>query len=79
MNKAPVTFQLQGLHFGAPRRVRIPNLLIRSQVLYPVELWAQVAGWAARDAQSCCTMNRNPKVLFDRRIKYHKPYWRKKQ
>ena len=24
---------------GASRRTRIPNLLIRSQVLYPVELW----------------------------------------
>ena len=26
--------------FGAPRRIRIPSLLIRSQMLYPVELWA---------------------------------------
>ena len=25
---------------GAPRRIRIPSLLIRSQMLYPVELWA---------------------------------------
>jgi hypothetical protein len=26
---------------GAPRRTRTPNLLVRSQTLYPVELWAQ--------------------------------------
>lgn len=26
---------------GAPRRTRTPNLLIRSQTLYPVELWVQ--------------------------------------
>ena len=26
---------------GAPRRIRIPNLLIRSQVLYPIELSVQ--------------------------------------
>ena len=25
---------------GAPRRTRTPNLLIRSQTLYPIELWA---------------------------------------
>ncbi len=24
---------------GAPRKIRTPNLLIRSQTLYPVELW----------------------------------------
>ena len=28
---------------SAPRRSRTPNLLIRSQTLYPVELWAQVS------------------------------------
>ncbi len=26
---------------GAPRRSRTPNLLIRSQALYPIELWAR--------------------------------------
>ena len=25
---------------GAPKRSRTPNLLIRSQTLYPIELWA---------------------------------------
>ena len=25
---------------GTPRRIRTPNLLIRSQAIYPVELWA---------------------------------------
>ena len=24
---------------GAPKEIRTPNLLIRSQVLYPIELW----------------------------------------
>ena len=26
---------------GAPIGIRTPNLLVRSQTLYPVELWAQ--------------------------------------
>jgi hypothetical protein len=26
---------------GTPKGIRTPNLLIRSQMLYPVELWAQ--------------------------------------
>ncbi len=26
----------------APKRSRTPNLLIRSQTLYPVELWAHI-------------------------------------
>ena len=26
---------------GGPRRIRTPNPLIRSQVLYPVELWVR--------------------------------------
>ena len=29
-----------GFKSGAPEKIRIPNLLIRSQVLYPVELRA---------------------------------------
>ena len=28
------------LFYGAPKRSRTPNLLIRSQTLYPIELWA---------------------------------------
>ena len=27
---------------GAPERSRTPSLLIRSQTLYPIELWAQI-------------------------------------
>ena len=27
---------------GTPRRIRTPNLLVRSQTLYPVELWAHL-------------------------------------
>ena len=27
-------------YYGAPKRSRTPNLLIRSQTLYPIELWA---------------------------------------
>lgn len=30
--------------FGAPKGSRTPNLLIRSQTLYPIELWAQKYG-----------------------------------
>ncbi len=26
---------------GAPREIRTPNPLVRSQVLYPAELWAR--------------------------------------
>jgi hypothetical protein len=26
---------------GAPKEIRTPSLLIRSQVLYPVELWVR--------------------------------------
>ena len=29
------------LENGGPRRIRTPNPLIRSQVLYPVELWVR--------------------------------------
>jgi hypothetical protein len=32
----------------APRGTRTPNLLIRSQMLYPIELWAQGGGKATR-------------------------------
>ena len=32
---------------NAPRRTRTPSLLIRSQALYPVELWAR---WAVLDS-----------------------------
>src|SRR2546426_695008 len=37
---------LTGLRYApsAPRRTRTPSLLIRSQALYPVELWARVGG-----------------------------------
>lgn len=30
--------------FGAPRRIRTLSLLIRSQMLYPVKLWALARG-----------------------------------
>ncbi len=30
------------LSSGTPRRIRTPNLLVRSQTLYPVELWAHL-------------------------------------
>ncbi len=29
------------LNNGAPREIRTPDHLVRSQVLYPAELWAQ--------------------------------------
>src|SRR2546422_466352 len=34
----------RGVGVSAPRRTRTPSLLIRSQALYPVELWARVGG-----------------------------------
>ena len=36
---------------GAPRRSRTPNLLIRSQTLYPVELWVHQAVRKCRAAR----------------------------
>ena len=30
------------IEFGAPKRSRTPSLLIRSQTLYPIELWAHM-------------------------------------
>jgi hypothetical protein len=30
--------------YGAPREIRTPDLLIRSQSLYPAELWAHKEG-----------------------------------
>src|SRR5438094_636029 len=36
---------------NAPRRTRTPSLLVRSQALYPVELWAlSIARWAVLDS-----------------------------
>ncbi len=36
--KALQSDELQGLESGAPEETRTPNLLIRSQTLYPIEL-----------------------------------------
>jgi hypothetical protein len=38
--RAPQVVDLQGFKSGAPERSRTPNLLIRSQALYPIELRA---------------------------------------
>ncbi len=40
IKKKPRNLLAAGLFFGAPRKIRTLNLLIRSQMLYPVELWA---------------------------------------
>ena len=32
------------LEFGAPREIRTPDQLVRSQLLYPAELWAHGGG-----------------------------------
>jgi hypothetical protein len=32
------------LEFGAPREIRTPDQLVRSQLLYPAELWARGGG-----------------------------------
>ena len=47
---------------NAPKRSRTPNLLIRSQTLYPVELWAQKYLLNAEDR------NRTGTVITHRRI-----------
>src|SRR5687767_3288328 len=38
--------------FHAPRGTRTPSLLVRSQTLYPIELWARNGGspWAVQDS-----------------------------
>ena len=36
------TSLMGGLNYGAPREIRTPDLLVRSQTLYPAELWAQI-------------------------------------
>ena len=40
-------FWLTGEKHGAPEGTRTPNLLIRSQVLYPIELRALKRPWRA--------------------------------
>jgi hypothetical protein len=42
--KKPIKLGLTGFLRGAPKEIRTPNLLIRSQMLYPVELWVRVYG-----------------------------------
>ena len=37
-----ISLQHKALDWGTPGRIRTPNLLIRSQTLYPIELRAQV-------------------------------------
>ena len=39
LTQAAVLFTV---HDGTPRRIRTPSLLVRSQTLYPVELWAHL-------------------------------------
>ena len=34
---------MYGLKNGAPEEIRTPNLLIRSQMLYPIELRARIS------------------------------------
>jgi hypothetical protein len=37
-------------YFHAPGETRTPNLLIRSQMLYPIELRAHKQTWAVQDS-----------------------------
>lgn len=37
-------YRLNSKESGAPRKIRTPDPLIRSQVLYPAELWARIVG-----------------------------------
>jgi hypothetical protein len=45
-----VPLQCIVLLLHAPKRTRTSNLLIRSQMLYPIELWARVRQWALQDS-----------------------------
>ncbi len=40
--ESPSLSENEGLFSGAPSRARIHNLLVRSQTLYPIELWVQL-------------------------------------
>ena len=40
-------------YLGAPRRIRTLNLLIRSQMLYPIEPWAQFALYSIAFYANC--------------------------
>ncbi len=44
---------------GTPRRIRTPSLLIRSQVLYPIELWARHVWRRGRDSNPRYTYAHN--------------------
>ena len=37
--RATIDQNRRPLQYGTPIGIRTPNLLIRSQVLYPIELW----------------------------------------
>ena len=50
--KALQLIQLQGLESGTPKETRTPNLLIRSQTLYPIELWVLGVACALRRARA---------------------------
>ena len=41
--KNPLNAMFKGFLYNVPMRIRTPGLLIRSQTLYPAELWALVA------------------------------------
>ena len=41
--KVPDRKTRESRKFNAPRGTRTPNLLIRSQTLYPIELWARIS------------------------------------
>ena len=40
--KTALSSHFLAIRFGAPQRIRIPDLLIRSQTLYPAELAAHI-------------------------------------
>jgi hypothetical protein len=50
--KALQPFELQGFESGTPKETRTPNLLIRSQTLYPIELWVLGGAFALRRARA---------------------------
>lgn len=55
IKKNPPEFVSGGSLYGAPSRIRIHNLLIRSQTPYPIWPWAHVLGNSNAENKNCQT------------------------
>jgi hypothetical protein len=63
--------------YGAPKRSRTPNLLIRSQTLYPIELWAHTLN-GAEDRSRTGTVVTYRRILSPVRLPIPPPRQEKK-